>query len=178
MIIALMLLLAILAIIITWVSIKVRKSSLKNSFLSIHQNWQRLSDLARQIIEYAQKIQVKEDSISENTMQIAGVLEKNEQEIVISNKMKNEITQLIECIENQQKDPANYDFNRLQRCWYDTRFQLESGCDEYVQSVIEYNQKLHSFPGNLLAGMFQLETIEDCGVCTEADAGLRTVKFH
>ncbi len=178
MIIALMVLLGLLATIVTWISIKAKKNALQRSFHSIDKLWRQLVDLAKQITDYAQKKQIKDEFIPTEHLSTHDSSSWHDQQIVINNKMKKEISLLINRLEKPEALLSNHDFNHLQRTWNDTRFQLESACNDYVQSVVDYNNKLSAFPGSLLAGMLQLEPIEDCGLCAEADADFKTLKFH
>jgi len=178
MIIALMVLLGLLATIVTWFSIKAKKNALQRSFYSIDKLWKQLVDLAKQITDYAQKKQIEEEFIPAEDLSTHDSSSWQNKQIVINNKMKKEISLLINRLEKPEALLPNNDFNRLQRTWNDTRYQLESACNNYVQSVVDYNQKLSAFPGSLLAGMLQLEPIEDCGLCVEADSDFKTLKFH
>ena len=158
-----------------------RRNRAKEAISDIDVQTKRRYDLIPNLIETVKGYMTHEKTILENVTkartaaQSAGgnPLDKVQAENVLSSTLKT----LFAVSENYPELKANANFLELQRELADTENKIQAARRFYNSTVMELNNKIQSFPSNIIANAFRFREEKFFEVSSEAEKQPVAVKF-
>jgi len=112
-------------------------------------------DLIPNLVETVKGYAKYEEAVLTKVTELRNAYINNKNEdLEVSATLNDKYNQLIAVMENYPELKANEGFLNLQKQLSKIESQLQAARRIYNSEVTEYNIKIHSFPSNILAGMF------------------------
>lgn len=158
-----------------------RRNRAKEALSDIDVQTKRRYDLIPNLIETVKGYMTHEKNVLENVTKArtaaqsagGGVLGKAEAENMLSSTLKT----LFAVSENYPDLKANANFLDLQRELADTENKIQAARRFYNSTVIELNNKIQTFPSNVIANLFRFQEEKFFEVSSEAEKEPVKVKF-
>jgi len=133
-----------------------RRNEVANAFASVDVMLKKRYDLIPNLVEVTKRYMEHEKSvfveITKLRSQISGDLSDN-QKVEKHNSIQRKVNDLLMNVENYPDLKADSSFLALQANWSSTEEQISASRRYYNTAVTEYNNFIHMFPSNIVAGM-------------------------
>ena len=158
LIIAIVIVVVIAAFVISTYNSLVRlRNKVKNAFAQIDTQLQRRFDLIPNLVETVKGYAAHEKELLENlTASRTGFMNagSNDEKMAMDNQLAGCLKTLFAVAENYPDLKANKNFENLQNELSETEDKVAYSRQFYNDAVTMYNDKLQTFPTNIIAGMF------------------------
>lgn len=147
----------LLMVVLMYNSLVSARNLVTNSFSQIDVQLKRRNDLIPNLVEAVKGYMKHEKTVLENvTKARAAVMSAgtNEQKAKASNMLSDTLKSLFAVTENYPKLKANENFMQLQEELSGTESKIAYARQFYNDSVMNFNNKIQTFPTNILAGLF------------------------
>lgn len=154
---AVILIVIVLFVIITYNDLVRLKNKVKNSLAQIDTQLQRRFDLIPNLAETVKGFAAHEKELLENvTASRNGYMSasSNEEKLAMNNQLTAGLSALYAVAENYPELKADVNFLKLQDELSETEDKVAFSRQFYNDAVTIYNNKLQMFPSNLVAGVF------------------------
>ncbi|RBL92878.1 LemA family protein [Chitinophaga flava] len=139
-----------------------RKNEVDNATKSINTSLQERYDLIPDLIDTVKSYMYYEcDALIKLTRMHANALSYNIGEIEkieLNNKITGTLKQIMEAVKKYPDLKSSDNFLQLQKKWTDIEDRLSASGKVYNNVVMDYNNAIISFPGNLLAELLGYKT--------------------
>ena len=134
-----------------------RKNDVENAFASIDAMLKKRYDLIPNLVETVKSYMKHEKSLLNEltelrTKAVSGEISDNEK-VEIENKIVKEMSGLMVAVENYPDLKASQNFIQLQGAWNEVEEQISASRRAFNSAVTTYNNKVETFPSNLIAGL-------------------------
>lgn len=157
-IIAAVVLVAIIAfVIVTYNNLVLLRNKVKNSFAQIDTQLQRRFDLIPNLVETVKGFATHEKELLENVAASrSGYMSatSNRDKLEMNNQLTSNLRSLFAVSENYPELKANTNFLQLQEELSETEDKITYSRQFYNDAVTIYNNKIQTFPNNMIAGIF------------------------
>ena len=155
------------------------RNRVDNAWQNIDTQLQRRNDLVPNLVEtvkgYASHEKETLDAVTQ-ARSAATAASTPEEKIAADNALAGALRQLLMVAEAYPDLKANVNFTQLQNSLEDTENKISYARQSYNDCVLNYNNGIQTFPGNIFAGLFQFK--ERTGFeAAEADRQAPQVKF-
>ena len=147
-------------VITTYNSLVRLRNKVKNSFAQIDTQLQRRFDLIPNLVETVKGYASHEKGLLENiTASRAGFVNasSNAEKLAMDNQLTTNLRSLFAVSENYPELKANQNFVKLQEELSQTEDKVAYSRQFYNDAVTMYNDKLQTFPANIIGSMFRFE---------------------
>lgn len=138
----------------------VLRNKVKNSWAHIDTQLQRRFDLIPNLVEIVKEYTRQQEELLENVMSIrynyANATTNNEK-LRIDTQLNNYLRDLYDMIENCNELKSNVQFLKLQNALTEIEEDISYARQFYNDAVTIYNNKLMSFPNNIIASIFDFK---------------------
>lgn len=157
-IIGIVVLVVIIAFVIVTYNALVRlRNKVKNAFAQIDTQLQRRFDLIPNLVETVKGFAAHEKELLENVAASrSGYINasSNAKKLAMNNQLTSSLKSLFAVAENYPELKANVNFLKLQEELSETEDKITFSRQFYNDAVTIYNNKIQTFPHNLVAGIF------------------------
>lgn len=157
-IIAAVILVAIIVfVIVTYNNLVMLRNKVKNSFAQIDTQLQRRFDLIPNLVETVKGFASHEKELLENVAASrSGYINatSNGEKLAMNNQLTSNLRSLFAVSENYPELKANTNFLQLQEELSETEDKITYARQFYNDAVTIYNNKIQTFPNNMIAGIF------------------------
>lgn len=146
-----------LFVIIVYNSLVRLKNQVKNAFAQIDVQLKRRNDLIPNLMETVKGYMKHEKEVLENVTKARSAImaaETFDDKAKASNMLSSTLKSLFAVSENYPQLKANENFMQLQEELTGTENKIAYSRQSYNDMVMMYNNKVETFPSNMLAGMF------------------------
>lgn len=155
------------------------RNRVDNAWQNIETQLQRRNDLVPNLVEtvkgYASHEKETLDAVTE-ARAAASSASTPEDKMAADNVLTGALRQLLMVAEAYPDLKANANFTQLQNSLEDTENKISYARQSYNDCVLNYNNGIQTFPGNIFAGIFQFKPRTGFEAA-EADRSVPQVKF-
>lgn len=147
----------IVFVIVTYNNLVLLRNKVKNSFAQIDTQLQRRFDLIPNLVETVKGFATHEKELLENVAASrSGYINasSNGEKMAMNNQLTSNLRSLFAVSENYPELKANTNFLQLQEELSETEDKITYARQFYNDAVTIYNNKIQTFPNNMIAGMF------------------------
>lgn len=133
------------------------RNKVKNSWAHIDAQLQRRFDLIPNLVEIIKGFTKHEKELLENVSMIRSAymnVNTNKEKLIIDAQLNSHLKNLYEIIENYPKIKSDRQFLKLQEALTEIEEDISYARQFYNDAVTIYNNKLQTFPNNIISGMF------------------------
>ena len=144
----------------TYNDIVKKKNNVKNSWAHIDAQLQKRFDLVPKLVEVVKGFAEQEKDIFENvnaTKDNYNEAASNIQKLIVDERLTSELKNLYVVLDRYPASKTNEQFLKLQENLEEIESDITYARQFYNDSVTIYNNKIMSFPGNLIATCFNFE---------------------
>lgn len=140
-----------------------KKNQVSNAFSSIDVMLKKRFDLLPNLVETVKHYMLHESATLSKIVELrskAGSTDLNaEQKIALDNQLSNGVKSLMLTVESYPDLKANQNFINLQSTWTESEEQIAAARRTYNAAVTDYNNAIMMFPGSIVAGMLNYQSI-------------------
>ena len=147
----------IVFVIVTYNSLVQLRNKVKNAFAQIDTQLQRRFDLIPNLVETVKGFATHEKELLENVAASrSGYINasSNGEKMAMNNQLTSNLRSLFAVSENYPELKSNTNFLQLQDELSETEDKITYARQFYNDAVTIYNNKIQTFPNNMIAGMF------------------------
>lgn len=147
----------IVFVIVTYNNLVLLRNKVKNSFAQIDTQLQRRFDLIPNLVETVKGFATHEKELLENVAASrSGYINasSNGEKMAMNNQLTSNLRSLFAVSENYPELKSNTNFLQLQDELSETEDKITYARQFYNDAVTIYNNKIQTFPNNMIAGMF------------------------
>ena len=151
------------AVILLYNGLVSSRNRVKNSWAQIEVQLNRRADLIPNLVETVKGYASHEDGVFEKVSQArAGLMNANTVSDMAeaNNQLTQSLKSLFAVAEAYPELKASENFQNLQNQLKDTEDKIAYSRQFYNDTVLMYNNKCETFPGNIFAGMFNFKTAD------------------
>ena len=145
---------------ITYNELVKRRNKVKNSWAHVDAQLQRRFDLVPNLVSTVKGMMVHErqlvESVSESISRYMNARD-NKEKIVANEQLTNYLKSLFDVTSNYPQLKSNANFLQLQSALTEIEEDISYARQFYNDAVTIYNNKLMTFPNNIVASMFKFE---------------------
>lgn len=147
----------IVFVIVTYNNLVLLRNKVKNSFAQIDTQLQRRFDLIPNLVETVKGFATHEKELLENVAASrSGYINasSNGEKMAMNNQLTSNLRSLFAVSENYPELKSNTNFLQLQDELSETEDKITYARQFYNDAVTIYNNKIQTFPNNMIAGVF------------------------
>ncbi len=141
-----------------------KKNQVSNAFSAIDVMLKKRFDLLPNLIETVKQYMNHEEGVLTRIVELrskaANPNISNEEKLAIDSALSAGVKGLMVNVENYPDLKANQNFLNLQTTWTESEEQIAAARRTYNASVTDYNNAIMMFPGSIIAGMMNYQSIE------------------
>ena len=141
-----------------------KKNQISNAFSAIDVMLKKRFDLLPNLIETVKQYMNHEEGVLSRIVELrskaANTNISNEEKLAIDRELSAGVKGLMINVENYPDLKANQNFLNLQTTWTESEEQIAAARRTYNASVTDYNNAIMMFPGSIIAGMMNYQSID------------------